>query len=584
MDSLYKKTEVKRVFKYPENLSPIGQANLKGVIEGEKVYKAFPETAKGGMEINRALLMKILEDNKDTEYGRKYGFAQIKTVEEYQKRVPLTTYADYKPYIYRMTEEGEQNLLTAYPVIHYSKTSGTTGDPKRIPYTDAMAGIHGKYGIAYQDGLLAQKIGYDWVDGKKISLLESGITTLRCGDTFGSFSGKTILAARDSLGYLFTSPVEAMIPEKGTDTRYLYTRYALMEENVTGLFCTMDSFVVEFMRYIEKYWPMLVYDIREGTIDESIAMHPEVRASLLAKLEPMPERADALEAIFTAGFDEPTAPKIWPRMQYMVGVGTGAYAVYAKMLRQQYLGEQVAQYRVGLFASEGHFSITMDVNDDRSVLVPDSMFYEFLPLGETDLSKCVTMEQVQVGQAYEIITTNLAGLYRYRMQEAVRVVGWFHNTPVIEYMYRLNQTVSIMGEKTSEPDLNYAVVKTAQKLQFHLVDYSVWADIDGEPFFYRMFIEADSWPEGLTVEAVRQELEKNLGKANPSLGDKLEKGILGKVVLSMLPEGTYQQYRNQRVEAGAAAMQMKPPHVLIDRKQYEFFMAAANEVSGHGTV
>ena len=75
-------------------LSPIGQANLKGVREGQKIFRAFPETCKEAMAINTALLMKILEDNKDTEYGRRYGFGEIKTVEEYQKRVPLITYDD----------------------------------------------------------------------------------------------------------------------------------------------------------------------------------------------------------------------------------------------------------------------------------------------------------------------------------------------------------------------------------------------------------------------------------------------------------------------------------------------------------
>ncbi len=565
-------------------LSPIGQANLKGVREGQKVYRGFSETCKEAMAINTALLMKILEDNKDTEYGRKYGFGEIKTVEEYQKRVPLITYDDIKEYTYRMTEKGEENLLTAYPVIHISKTSGTTGEPKRIPFTSEMAKVHSKYGIAYQDGLLGDKIGLEWVDGKKISLLEAGITILPSGHTFGSFSGKTILDCRDSLGYLFTSPAEAMIPDKTTETRYLYARYALMEENVTGAFCVTYSFVVEFMRYIEKNWRMLVRDIAEGTIDRSIHMTDEVRAGLEAKLAAMPERAAQLEKIFEQGFDEPVAPKIWPRLEYLVGVGTGGFSIYSEMLRKRYLGETIHQYHCGLFASEGHFSVPLDVDSNESVVIADSLFYEFLPLGEDDASKCVTLDQVQVGQCYEIVCTNVSGLYRYRMQEAVKVVGWYYGAPKIEFLYRINQTISMMGEKTTEVAMAHAVTVTVQKLELGMEDFSVYPNPNADPLCYQIFMEIDELLEGMCIEDIRKELEKNLSRANPSYGDKVARAILGKAQLYLLPPGTYQRYREKRVLEGASAMQMKPPHVLINAEQVAFFTQAAKEVQANDAL
>ena len=50
---------------------------------------------------NEKLLLRILEQNKDTEYGRKYGFADIHSIEEYQKKVPVSVYDDYAGYILR---------------------------------------------------------------------------------------------------------------------------------------------------------------------------------------------------------------------------------------------------------------------------------------------------------------------------------------------------------------------------------------------------------------------------------------------------------------------------------------------------
>ena len=375
-----------------------------------------------------------------------------------------------------------------------------------------------------------------------------------------------------------------MIPDKTTETRYLYARYALMERQVTGAFCVTYSSVVEFMRYIEKNWAMLVKDIAAGTIDPSIQMNDEVRAGLEAKLTPLPERAEELAQIFAQGFDEPIAPKLWPRWQYLVGVGTGGFAIYAEMLRRRYLGEQVKQYHVGLFASEGHFSVPLDVDSNESVLIPDSLFYEFLPLGEEDPSKCVTLDQVEVGQSYEVICTNLAGLYRYRMQEAVKVVGWYYGAPKIEFLYRINQTVSMMGEKTTEVAIGRAVALTVQQLAVGLEEYSVYPDHTADPLCYHFFMETDALPPGVGVEEIRGTLEKHLCQINPSLGDKISRRLLGPIQLELLPAGTYQRYRRQRVMAGASAMQMKPPHVLIDQAQADFFNAAALGVMAHDAL
>ena len=76
------------------------------------------------LEINQKLLDTIIDDNKNTEYGKKYNFSEIKTIDDYKKNVPLTKYDDYEPYINRMFD-GENNILTAYPIMGYLCTSGS---------------------------------------------------------------------------------------------------------------------------------------------------------------------------------------------------------------------------------------------------------------------------------------------------------------------------------------------------------------------------------------------------------------------------------------------------------------------------
>ncbi len=76
---------------------------------GESATDQIGNTGSGSIESdgrgshgeNEKLLLRILEQNKDTEYGRKYGFANIHSIEEYQKKVPVSVYDDYAGYIFK---------------------------------------------------------------------------------------------------------------------------------------------------------------------------------------------------------------------------------------------------------------------------------------------------------------------------------------------------------------------------------------------------------------------------------------------------------------------------------------------------
>ena len=70
------------------------QSNLNDSQTGKKVYEQINEEFANGPELNNSLLFQILHDNKDTEYGKKYGFADITSIEEYQKQVPVIMYDD----------------------------------------------------------------------------------------------------------------------------------------------------------------------------------------------------------------------------------------------------------------------------------------------------------------------------------------------------------------------------------------------------------------------------------------------------------------------------------------------------------
>lgn len=555
----------------PSKLTLSGQMNMKGYAEGGPVYDSMVEMTKDPMRYNTELLMRMLDDNKDTEYGRKYGFADIKSVAEFQERVPLTTFDDYAGYVYRMTEGGESGLISAYNIAHYAKTSGTMGNPKRIPVSDRAMGVMNKYNMQLRTKVICDAIGFDWANPPYLNLIESQLTTLKNGATYGAISAKVIGQMGDYLPMLMTSPLEALVPDPKTNTRYLHARFALMNPEITSMGFSFSSILLELMQYIESEWEMLVDDIEKGTIDESVKMPADVRASVLGKIQPMPERAAQLREIFSQGFDEPIMPKIWPNLTIFSGVATGGFATYYNKLRQRYAGDGVRLFYVGLNASEGILSVPMDVDCPDSVLIPDSVFYEFIPIDSEDPGDIVTIDGVEVGKTYEIVITNQSGFYRYRIRDAVKVTGMYNNTPLIQFQYRIDQTISVLGEKTTELVLRGVAERVERELGYSMEDFSVFGDVDSVPMRYVMLMEA-TLPEGLDPGAVAAELDKGLCEGNPSYGDKVAKGMLDHLRLLFLQPETYLLYRDVMISKGAASAQLKPPRIL-NEIQRRFFMA-----------
>jgi hypothetical protein len=67
--------------------------------------------------------------------------------------------------------------------------------------------------------------------------------------------------------------------------------------------------------------------------------------------------------------------------------------------------------------------------------------------------------QVEAGETYYIVITTLAGLYRYDINDVVRVTGFFRNTPLVEFVRKGRDMVSLTGEKLHVTQLIQAVEK-----------------------------------------------------------------------------------------------------------------------------
>lgn len=559
---------------------------------GTKVSDNLETVTQHPMEEQKKLLFSVLEKNKDTELGRKLGYAQIHSIEDFQKKIPLTDYDFYSEMIERMTQ-GQKKVISADDIVHFNTTSGTLGTPKRIPVTEKHVQIFSGYYAKYINYLASTKVGYDWVKGKGLTLTEGKYTVLPSGISCGSASslasarmGKMIPFMQvDLMGIMYTSPIEARMPGPNTPTRFLHALFALREKNMTFASATFSSYLLEFMRYIEDNWQMLVEIIRTGEFPSDIISSREERDKLSKKLHPSAERADELKSIFSHGFDQPVMKKIWPKLSFIFTVGGAGFAIYTQKLRQRYCGDGIEFVFLGLSASEGMYSVPFECDNTNAVFAPDSVFMEFLPVqddGTVDYSgPCCTMDQVRIGQKYEIIATTIDGLVRYKMKDVIEITGSHNSTPTMEFSNRSGFAISMYGEKTSEAALQFMVEKTCSELGLDLYDYAVCPDDDETPGRYVLCLEMRGFdPQHADLEKIRSTAQKYLSQANPSIGKKMDDGIVKPLKLKIIEDETFLLYRDLMIMKGRPSAQLKPVHVLdtpfLKKFFYRFTVAETN--------
>lgn len=549
------------------------------VAHGCELYEKLNADVAHAREVQEALLFDLLRANEDTPFGREHDFASIATVEDYKRQVQPTIYDDYAGWIYEVMEHGTPNLISADPIIHFSETSGTMGNPKGIPYTQASADILFGYGNDYSAYLITQALGPVLAGGRRFSMAECRLKTLKGGATYGALSSKGIYEYREALPMATTSPPEAVFSTSDTDTRYLHARFLLEEPDVRMMITTFISLQLDLMRYIEDHWELLVGDIEAGTIDPDIQLPDEARANLEARLVPNPERAAELRATFSEGFDEPILARVWPNVAVLLSVAGAGFAPYTERVRR-YIG-RTPLYCMGYSASEGLFSVPFELDNPASVLIPEAAYFEFLPLGETDYGRTLGVEDLEVGHDYEIIVTNRAGLYRYLMRDAVRVTGFRGTMPTIEFLFRIDQTVNMKGEKTTELVLRDAADRVAARCGFELVDFSVYPDIDAKPPRYEFLYELYH-PDcaALDLAAIARITDEELRAGSIDMEDMTADGTFGRASARILQEETNLLWRDMRIMRGAAPNQIKPVHIIDTEQKRRFFYALIDDAVG----
>src|SRR5437868_4996203 len=95
-------------------LSMIGKVVRRSVL---RHLAAFEDATREPRRVQEALLHRILAYQSQTDFGKRHGFAEIRTVADFRRQIPVAGYEYVEPYIARV-RRGELSALLADPCVH----------------------------------------------------------------------------------------------------------------------------------------------------------------------------------------------------------------------------------------------------------------------------------------------------------------------------------------------------------------------------------------------------------------------------------------------------------------------------------
>lgn len=520
---------------------------------------SFERATRNPMRSQEAVLLEYLSRNKDTEYGRRYNFSAVKSIRDYQTFVPMSDSETMRPYIDRMLN-GESGVLTKDKPVFFGLTSGTTGHPKYIPVTEFSRAK--KAEVA---DLWAYYISRDHpsiVDGKILAIISpevEGVTS--CGVPYGAESGHGYRNLPRPVKHLYALPYE-VFDIKDYNSRYYAILRIGMEQDVTTIATLNPSTIALLCERINGWQEAIIRDIAAGTLDRDLDMDERAKSAIVRRLKPNPKRASELRSLLDKkGRLLPV--DFWPNMRLIECWKGGTVKLYLKELPQYFGNVPVRDF--GCLSTEARSSIPMSDHGAGGVLAIETNFYEFVPKEDMGrrTKRFLLADQLEKWKEYFLIVTTPGGLYRYNMDDIIAVDGFFNSTPMIEFIQKGLNAVSVTGEKIYESHVNEAI-NAAVEQEGLIIKFFTASVETGRPARYIFLVEFDNEAPPDKKRKLLAAVEKGLRRENDEYRQLRDQGLLGAPVLKVVREGEFERYRAGRIEKGVHDTQFKVPKLTGD--------------------
>lgn len=466
--------------------------------------------------INSDNLMAILRDNKNTEFGSEHGFDKIESVEQYRNSIPLLGFDYYDKYIRRM-RDGEENVLTVYPLAGFCRTSGSTGRSKYIPLSCEALERYSDYFERWRTEYLHSIGGQRFL----VNTFRTDLSKPQAKEAlFSEFYFRYIYehGFMDMNEYIGG---EKMIFADGEyDITYAKVREALCCPDFKLLECQFLYELLGFFDFLENNWNAILNDIGNKTVPEGINL-PQKIIDYLNGMDVSPERLCEIRSECEKGFNG-IAGRLWKNLLLVSGVSNRAY-ITEKSALNRYTGD-ISRYHLCYCASECYIGTPVDINSYEYLMLPQNAFYEFHPYDSKD-EKTLLPHELKKGELYEPVITNFSGLYRYKMMDIVKITGYIDESPLMEFMFRKGQALNIAGEKYDTRQLE----KSVFDLRNHGIDvndYCFGACLDNIPGRYIAMLSVSD--NKISEEKASELLDDMLCQNNGEYDDLRKLGALEK--------------------------------------------------------
>ncbi len=414
------------------------------------------------VEVQRRSLLKLLRTARSTRFGLDHGFASIRSVADYQARVPIRTYEALWDAYLKDAYPRLDDLTWPGRIPYLALTSGTTqGATKYIPVSWEMVASNRKAAktvVAYH---MAARPASRLFRGKIFFLggstdLESPAGGVRQGDLSG-------IAAEES--------GELLRP---------YT------------FPPIDL-------ALESDWDRKLALLADRSVCERITLIGGVPSWLLALFGRLLDLTG-----------KSTVAEVWPGLEVVVHGGV-KFDPYRRPFAE-ILGGPSIRLQETYPCSEGFIAFGDPDTGLLRLMFDHGLFYEFVPVDELDSPRPTRhwLGDVRAGVNYAIVVSTCAGLWSHVIGDTVRFESI--DPPLLTFTGRTRYTLSAFGEHLISEEVEAAIASAAATAGASVREWHVGPVFRGPLGHHLYLVEFSRPPDDL--DAFRRSLDADLSRRN----------------------------------------------------------------------
>ncbi len=513
------------------------------------------------------VLEKILTANANSDVGRRHQFESIRSVSDFQQRVPIATPNHFSEAIGEIAA-GRANVLTCEPVVLLEPTSGSTAGERLVPYTTSLRRQFQRAVACWVFDAMKHRPGIR--RGRAYWSISPAMGPRRTS------SGGIPIGFDDDAAYLSTVErcflEHLLVMPRGIadftsieNFRYCTLLHLLSAGDLSLISVWSPTFLTSLLEQIEPWRDRLAEDLRTGCATLPVA-DDAGKSSATMNISCSAKRAAELCDHLGANDSLSTMlGQIWPQLDLISCWADGTASNYVAQI-QEYFPNVTIQPK-GLMSTEACVSIPL-VGHRGAALALRSHFFEFIPESEADSAAPTVLEahELQEGQNYFILLTTSSGLYRYNIFDVVRCTGFFETTPLLTFLHKGAHISSITGEKITESQVVSAVRQASANSNIAVAQFTVTPQW-GQPPGYRLLLNLEQQLSSAQVQELTNLCDCELGRQNCEYADKRSTGRLAPMCGEIRPAHEWSRLQKNRLSAsGGSIEQYKHPFLVPDSK------------------